>query len=96
MRGLLAASHAPHAALAVRTRRPGDRFHPLGAPGRRKLKSFFIDAGIPREARGDWPLVCAGNTILWVAGLRITHTARLRPGSRQLLELRYEPPSGIT
>ncbi len=35
--------------LSVRNRRPGDRFRPLGAPGRRKLQDVLIDRKMPRE-----------------------------------------------
>ena len=54
--------------LTVRSFRPGDRFHPLGAPGSRKLKKYFIDAKIDKETRASVPLV-EGDRILWLAGL---------------------------
>lgn len=54
--------------LVVRSFRPGDRFHPCGAPGSRKLKKFFIDAKIAKETRASVPLL-EGNQILWLAGL---------------------------
>ncbi|APG27445.1 tRNA lysidine(34) synthetase TilS [Syntrophotalea acetylenivorans] len=54
--------------LTVRSFRPGDRFHPDGAPGSRKLKKFFIDAKIDRETRAAVPLL-EGRQILWLAGL---------------------------
>ena len=37
--------------LAVRNRRPGDRFRPLGAPGGRKLQDFLVDRKVPRDER---------------------------------------------
>jgi tRNA(Ile)-lysidine synthase len=54
--------------LTVRSFRPGDRFHPCGAPGSRKLKKFFIDAKIDREMRASVPLL-EGSQILWLVGL---------------------------
>jgi tRNA(Ile)-lysidine synthase len=54
--------------LTVRSFRPGDRFHPQGAPGSRKLKKYFIDAKIDKETRASVPLV-EGAQILWLAGL---------------------------
>jgi tRNA(Ile)-lysidine synthase len=65
--------------LTVRTFRNGDRFHPSGAAGGKKLKDFLIDGKIPREQRRSLPLV-VGETILWVAGVRRCHG--LRPVSR--------------
>ena len=41
--------------LAVRSRRPGDRFRPLGAPGDRKLQDFLVDRKVPREERDSLP-----------------------------------------
>ena len=57
-------------ALAVRARRRGDVFSPFGAPALRRLKSFLIDAGVPRWQRARTPLVEAGGEIIWVAGIR--------------------------
>ena len=59
----------PHR-LHVRGRRRGDRFAPFGGPAERRLKSFLIDAGVPRWERDRVPLVEAGHDIIWVAGLR--------------------------
>ncbi len=77
--------------LSVRSRRPGDRFHPLGGGGSRKLKRFLIDACVPRERRDRLPLLCAGSAILWVVGIRPAEEARRPPAGRQAWELRAEP-----
>ncbi len=74
--------------LIVRARRPGDRFRPLGAPGRIRLKEFFRAQGIPEQMRGSWPIVCAGEDVVWVPGLRIGQKARLSPATRRRLALR--------
>jgi len=37
--------------LWLRSRRPGDRFRPAGAPGSKKLKAWLIDRKVPREER---------------------------------------------
>ena len=57
--------------LTVRTRRPGDRLRPLGAPGERRLKEVLIDRGVPRAERDRLPLLCRGERILWVPGVTI-------------------------
>ena len=75
--------------LSIRTRRPGDTFAPIGAPGRKKLKSFLIDAKIPAEKRDSIPLVCHGNEIIWVAGVRIAQPVRLTAQTRRFLCLTY-------
>ena len=57
------------APLAIRRRRRGDRFDAFGA-GERRLKSFLIDAKVPRWERDRLPLVESDGRIVWVAGLR--------------------------
>jgi len=84
-----AASVTP--SLIVRNRRPGDRFQPLGAPGRRKLQDVLVDRKIPRTERDGVPIVTTlGGEILWVAGVAVAEACRVRTpeDSVLLLELR--------
>ena len=65
--GIPAAGGTPP--LIVRARRPGDRVGPDGGPTRR-VQDVLVDAGVPAEARGGWPLVVdARGRVLWVVGL---------------------------
>jgi tRNA(Ile)-lysidine synthase len=84
--------------LLVRTRLSGDRFHPLGALGGRKLKRYLIDRKVPLEERESLPLVLAGPEIIWVAGRQISHRCRVTPQTKQVLVLRlkkgYESDDG--
>jgi len=54
--------------LGVRSRRPGDRFYPLGMQGSKRLQDFFVDRKVPRALRDRVPLLTAGEQILWVMG----------------------------
>jgi tRNA(Ile)-lysidine synthase len=64
--------------LAVRSRRPGDRFRPLGAPGRRKLQDVLVDRKVPRAERDALPLVVdAADRIVWVVGVAIAEECRV-------------------
>jgi tRNA(Ile)-lysidine synthase len=74
-------------ALWVRFPRPGDRFHPLGAPGSKPLSRFLADVGVPRGDRGRVPLVLAGDQIVWVAGIRPGEDRRVRPDTEVRLRL---------
>ncbi len=79
----------PSAPLTVRTRKPGDRFFPQGAPGSKKLKDFMIDQKIPRQHRETLPLVVAGEEVIWPVGTRIADPYKITDKSRELLVLEY-------
>ena len=61
----------------VRTRRPGDTFHPLGSPGEKKLQDFFTDEKVPAAHRGTVPILESGGEIVWVVGMRISEHAKV-------------------
>ncbi|HWM89717.1 MAG TPA: tRNA lysidine(34) synthetase TilS [Thermoanaerobaculia bacterium] len=63
--------------VTVRNRRPGDRIHPLGASGSRKLKDLLIDRRVPRRERDRLPLICVGERIAWVPGVTIDQRFRI-------------------
>jgi len=57
--------------LTFRSRLAGDWFCPAGMGGRsKKLQDYFVDEKVPRRKRDTVPLLCAGEHILWVVGLR--------------------------
>lgn len=76
--------------LMIRTRHPGDRFHPLGVKGEKRLKEFFIDQKVPKRLRDAWPLVVGNGHIIWVLGLRIAHPYRMGPGTTRVLRLSFD------
>lgn len=58
--------------LTVRTRQTGDRIELAGMNGSKKIKKLFIDEKVPRDLRGQWPIVTdAAGRVLWIPGLRI-------------------------
>ncbi|MBI3743803.1 MAG: tRNA lysidine(34) synthetase TilS [Chloroflexi bacterium] len=77
--------------LTIRTRRPGDRFQPLGMAHAKKLQDVFVDAKVPREQRDSAPLVCANEQILWIPGLRISEKARVPKGALEALRIEFRP-----
>jgi tRNA(Ile)-lysidine synthase len=79
--------------LTIRTRRPGDRFRPLGAPGSRKLHDFFIDEKVPGRRRDEIPIVCDRAGIVWVAGYRIAHRVRITDKTRRAATLTMSAPA---
>jgi len=79
---------------SVRSRLPGDQFHPLGASGRRKLKEFLIDLKVPRARRDHIPLVVGPAGIAWVVGQRIGHPYRVTDTTREVAVLVHSPGAG--
>jgi tRNA(Ile)-lysidine synthase len=60
------------AEFAVRSRRPGDRFAPLGMRGTRKVKDVLIDRKIPVEIRDHVPILTCGGAIVWIASVGVS------------------------
>ena len=51
--------------IALRTRRDGERFHPLGMKGHsQKLKEWMINRKIPRQIRDQIPVISANDQIV--------------------------------
>lgn len=79
--------------LRVRNRRIGDRFTPLGMEQPVKLKDFLINERVPFFDRDDVPLLCDGERILWVVGVRLSNEVRMTETTKRLLVMRMEPVS---
>lgn len=76
--------------VEIRTRRPGDYLVVDASGGRKKLKDYFIDCKVPRQDRDRMILAAQGQEILWVVGLRISEAYKVRPDTKQVLEMVYE------
>ncbi len=76
--------------LAVRRRRPGDRID-LGGGGKR-LQDLFVDARVPRALRDAWPVVVAGDAVVWVAGLRAGARFRASADTHHILRIYLSGP----
>ncbi|MBQ8506742.1 MAG: tRNA lysidine(34) synthetase TilS [Clostridia bacterium] len=72
---------------ALRTRREGDRFHPLGAPGDRLLSDYLTDKKIDRPIRDFLPLICVGNRVLWIGGMGIAQDARIQENTMRMVRI---------
>jgi tRNA(Ile)-lysidine synthase len=80
--------------LELRFPRPGDRFHPLGMTGSKKLQDFFVDCKVVREDRQKVPLLCDSEKICWVAGMRIDDRVKVEDHTRVILIVRLFRLSG--
>lgn len=73
--------------LQARHWHEGDRFHPLGAQGHRKLSDFFISLKIPPSARRRAWIIADQLGPIWLAPHRIDHRVRVTPATRRLAVL---------
>jgi tRNA(Ile)-lysidine synthase len=55
--------------LVARNFIKGDRIHPMGMRGTRKVHDVFVDRKLPRARRERFPVVTVGDTIAWLPGL---------------------------
>jgi tRNA(Ile)-lysidine synthase len=76
--------------LTVRCRRDGDRYRPLGAPGRAKLKEIFRARGVAPEERDRRPVFVSGESIVWVLGLPVSEVHKISESTSQVLLIRVE------
>lgn len=75
--------------LTVRRPAPGDRFCPLGAGGRQKLKKFFIDHRIARRDRSISPILADRRGIVWLIGQRIDERVKVTSRTSQILNIEF-------
>ena len=81
--------------LVVRSRQPGDRFRPLGAPGVRKLQDFLVDRKVAKAERDTVPLVVDGRgRIVWVVGQTVAEDFRVTDPSRGVILLKVRHLGG--
>lgn len=74
------------APLHLRRWREGDRFCPFGMGGRRKLVSDVLtDCKLSRREREVQQVLCIGDDIVWVVGIRSDERYRVRTDATQLL-----------
>jgi tRNA(Ile)-lysidine synthase len=79
--------------LNLRIRQAGDQFAPFGLDGHsQKLSDFFVNVKMPQRARENWPLLCAGDEIIWVPGYRPSHSYRLTEATKSVLYFSLSRP----
>lgn len=77
----------------LRTPRPGDIIHPLGAPGAKPLRRYLTDRKIDLPFRPWLPVLAKDDTILWIPGLCTAQPLAHQPGTPCLrLTLNQTPP----
>ena len=66
--------------LRVRCWRPGDRLTSADGQAARRVKRCLSDAGVRGSERERWPVVTAGDDIVWIPGVRRSDAATVPSG----------------
>jgi tRNA(Ile)-lysidine synthase len=74
--------------LLVRNRKQGDKYRPLGAPGQKKLKEVMRAKGIPLAEREKRPVFLGAKNIIWVVGLPVSESYRVKKNTRVVFRIR--------
>ncbi len=77
--------------LVARNRRPGDSFHPLHGPGRRKVADFLTDRKLSPSEKARVPVLTSEGRIVALVGQRIAHEARVTDTTRQIVKICLRP-----
>lgn len=80
------------AALGWRSRLPGDRYQPLGAPGSAKVSDLLIDRKVPHAERDALPVVVLDGSVIWVPGIPPADSLRLAGPCSGALRLTWQAP----
>lgn len=75
--------------LLLRHPKTGDYFHPLGLKGNKKLSDFMTDIKLSRFDKEKAWLLCNGEQIVWVLGMRLDNRYRITPQTKKVLRIKY-------
>lgn len=73
--------------LVVRPRGRGDRFHPLGSAGEKKVGKFLTAAKVPEMTRTHVIVLADARRIVWVCPIRISEQTKLTERTSRILAL---------
>jgi tRNA(Ile)-lysidine synthase len=73
--------------LVLRNWREGDRLHPFGMEGEKKVSDLLIDQKVPLDKKRDILVVADGDNIIWVCGIRLDDRYKVDQNSRNVLRM---------
>ena len=77
--------------LTVRSRRPGDRIKPIGAPGRKKVQDLLVDRKVPRTERDRVPVIVdRDGHVVWVVGVAMADEFRVTAPEAEVVVFKAE------
>lgn len=77
--------------LHLRRWKDGDKFHPFGMKGKRKLSDFFTDKKLSLQDKKNVWLLCNGDDeIMWILGLRTDDRFKLTIQTQNILKITWK------
>jgi tRNA(Ile)-lysidine synthase len=73
--------------LTVRSWKAGDAFVPLGMKGKKKLSDLFGEMKLTSEQKASVPVIVSGESILWVAGVRLNDRFKITGKTKNIYKL---------
>jgi tRNA(Ile)-lysidine synthase len=71
--------------LKIRSWEQGDRFRPLGMKNFKKVSDVLIDMKLPLIHKRSVKVLCSGEDIVWVIGVRIDDRYKISPATQSAL-----------
>ncbi len=73
--------------FSLRSRRPKDKFRPLGMQGTKSVADFLIDRKVPRYERDEVMLLTTRGKIAWIVGHRISDEFKVTDKTKKVLKI---------
>ena len=74
--------------LMLRKWKEGDRIHPLGLEGSKKVSDILTDAKTPLNKKRDFPIVECDGDIVWVCGIRLSERFKVTENTTDVVHLK--------
>ena len=76
--------------LLVRKWKQGDYFYPYGLNKKKKVSRFLIDEKIPLNEKENIRVICSGEKIIWVVGLRIDDRFKITNKTKEIIIINFK------
>ena len=76
--------------LKLRTWKKGDRIHPLGLKGTKKVSDILTDAKMPLNKKRDFPVVEYDGDVVWVCGIRLSDQFKVTKNTTDVVHLKIK------
>ena len=75
--------------LELRLWQPGDRMIPLGMKGKKKVSDILVDQKIPLKDKRSYYVLCSGDKIIWLVGLKLDDRFKISDESKKILKIEW-------